>query len=1013
MLEERALPSFGLSGPYTVGNNPQGIAVGDFNGDHRPDLAVTNVDDNAVSILLANSDGTYLTVGSFATGGVHPTAIVAGDFTGDGKIDLIVANTSSNTVALLVGNGDGTFQSGQPINLGAGISGPIALAAVDFNKDNKLDLAVANNAGDAGTTVSVFLGNGNGTFTPSATLNVGTGPQALAAMDLNSDGKMDLAVADFIANDVRVFFGNGNGTFNAGPTIGVGTHPSWLTAGDASGDGKIDLVTTNSVDGTVSLIPGNGDGSFHSPQIISVGPNPQSVGIADFNQDGIPDLVVLTTADSSVRVLLGNGDGSFQAARTTATGISPVSMVVADLNGDCFPDLAVVNNTDQTVSVLLNLSTQFAVPVHYAAGKQPASVAIGDFNGDGFPDMAVANAKDGNVSIFLGRRDGTFQSAGSYFSGNDPVAIVTGDFNGDGKLDLAVANKGDADISLLEGNGNGTFNAPLTSPADLGPVSLVAGDFNRDGNLDLAVLNQVLGRVAILINDGHGQGTFHFFATYLTGLNPQTIATGDLRGIGVKDLVFDYRPGAPGPNVGVLLGNGDGTFQSVVNYSAGNGAVGLAVADLNGDGKPDVVVTNITTNTISVLLNNGNGTLKPAVSYAVGAAPIAVVASDFTHDGKPDLAVANSGDATVSLLVGSGMGLFKAAVPYDSGLPSSSPAALAVGFFNGGADLAVANAGANEVTVLLNETPGEIIVSADAGGPPLVKLLNARTGAVILQFNAYAPQFLGGVRVATGDVDGDGDPDIITAPGPGGGPDIRVFDPCTGELIREFMAYSPLFTGGVFVAVGDVNNDGFADIVTGADFGGGPHVEAFSGKDGSILRSFFAYDSGFLGGVRVATGDVEGNGNTDIITGPGPSGGPDVRVFSGLTGAKIQEFFAYDSGNRTGVYVAAGDVNGDGFADILVGIGTGVSANGSARVFSGRNDSVIFNFFPYPQGFSGGVRVGIVQDLNGDGLVDLVTGAGPSGGPHVEVFDGLTLAVLDSFFAYSGSFTGGVFVGGQ
>jgi hypothetical protein len=165
---------------------------------------------------------------------------------------------------------------------------------------------------------------------------------------------------------------------------------------------------------------------------------------------------------------------------------------------------------------------------------------------------------------------------------------------------------------------------------------------------------------------------------------------------------------------------------------------------------------------------------------------------------------------------------------------------------------------------------------------------------VKFSFFAYDKNFTGGVRVAVGDVNGDGVPDIITAPGPGGGPDIHLYDGRNGALLGRFWALEPNFTGGMYVAAADVNGDGFADIICGGDAGGGPHVTVFSGRDRTIMYSFFAFEMDFTGGVRVAGGDVNGDGFADIITGAGPGGGPHVAVFSGLNGAVIQSFFAYD-----------------------------------------------------------------------------------------------------------------------
>jgi hypothetical protein len=299
---------------------------------------------------------------------------------------------------------------------------------------------------------------------------------------------------------------------------------------------------------------------------------------------------------------------------------------------------------------------------------------------------------------------------------------------------------------------------------------------------------------------------------------------------------------------------------------------------------------------------------------------------------------------------------------------------------------------------------------ADAGSPPEVHLYDADTGLLIRSWFAYDPSFLGGVRVAVGDVNGDGIPDVVTAPGPPGGSDVRIWDGATGVLLRNFIAYGPTMFAGVNVAVGDVNGDGYADIITGADAGGGPHVIVFSGKDDSVLYSFMAYETDFFGGVRVAAGDVNGDGFADIITGAGPGGGPHVKVFSGRDGSLLQSFFAYDPSFTGGVYVAAGDTNGSGRANIITG--AGATGGPHVVVYRGSDLAVLQSFFAYdPTSFFGGVRVGAVTDT--DGRAAILTAAGPGGGPHVEVFDSVTLAIRDSFFAYDPFFMGGVFIGGH
>jgi hypothetical protein len=318
-------------------------------------------------------------------------------------------------------------------------------------------------------------------------------------------------------------------------------------------------------------------------------------------------------------------------------------------------------------------------------------------------------------------------------------------------------------------------------------------------------------------------------------------------------------------------------------------------------------------------------------------------------------------------------------------------------------------------------TANDWVTGADAGGGPEVKLFDATTGKARLDFMAYSPYFTGGVRIGLGDTYGTGVPDIITVPGPTGGPDVRVFDGTTGRKMFEFMAFDPHFTGGLFVTVADFNGDGYADIAIGADAGGGPQVKIFSGKgiaSGSVqvLASFYAYSPFFNGGVRLASGDVNGDGTPELIAAPGPGGGPDIRVFDGahLNQATshsdiIREFMAYSPFFTGGVYLTAGDVNGDGKTDIITGAGAG--GGPQVSVFNGLHDSPLKSFMAYSPYFNGGVRVGYALDADGHG--DILTAAGTGGGPHVQVLNGLSLTAMDSFYAYNPAFNGGVFIGGE
>ena len=304
--------------------------------------------------------------------------------------------------------------------------------------------------------------------------------------------------------------------------------------------------------------------------------------------------------------------------------------------------------------------------------------------------------------------------------------------------------------------------------------------------------------------------------------------------------------------------------------------------------------------------------------------------------------------------------------------------------------------------------PTFTFVGADTNGNR-VRLFDASGGSPF-DFMPYAAGYMGGVRVAVGDVSGDGRPDMIVAPGEGVGPHVKAFDGVSGAEIRSFFAYAPNFLGGVFVAAGDVNGDGRADIITGAGPGTGTsgHVKVFDGRTGAEIRSFFAF-SGFNGGVTVAAGDVNGDGRADIIVGAATASPAHVKVFDGVTSAEVRSFFAYPVSFTGGVFVGGGDIDGDGFDDIITGAGPAAGGAPHVKVFSGANNAELASFFAYTPSFAGGVRVAST-DLNGDGRPDLVTAPGSGMPPTVQRYLSPGLTNGGSFNAFDPTYTGGVFV---
>ncbi len=268
-----------------------------------------------------------------------------------------------------------------------------------------------------------------------------------------------------------------------------------------------------------------------------------------------------------------------------------------------------------------------------------------------------------------------------------------------------------------------------------------------------------------------------------------------------------------------------------------------------------------------------------------------------------------------------------------------------------------------ETHVALGDVNGDNIpdvitgVGAGAGGGPHVKVFSGLDGRELHNFFAFDSKFRGGIFVAAGDFNNDEKADIIVGAGAGGGPHVKVFDGATGSLLVDsFLAFDPGFLGGVRVAAGDVSGDGTPDIIVAAGPGGGPHVRVFSGADLSLLYSFFAYDPAFTGGVFVAVGDITGDGVAEIIVAADAGGGPHVRVFDGLSAQPVATFFAYSPNFLGGVRVATGDVNGDGHADIITG--TGAGGKGEVKIFDGKDLSLRDSVRAYESGFCGAIFVG-------------------------------------------------------
>jgi hypothetical protein len=334
------------------------------------------------------------------------------------------------------------------------------------------------------------------------------------------------------------------------------------------------------------------------------------------------------------------------------SGGAAVSVAVADVNGDGKPDLLTANYDNGTVGVLLgNGDGTFQVATTFDAGGPDIntySIAVGDLNGDGKPDVAVTVVLNGSshypLRVLMGNGDGTFQPAVAYDTGTNgnTYSVVVADVNGDNKPDLVVVNE--FDVSILLGNGDGTFQTAVTYNPGVGPVFLNSAavvDVNGDDKPDLIVSAIGIDK-GVLVLLGNGDGTFQTPAKTYGFEESHWNAVGDVNGDGKPDVAFVDNHNNPNFEAGVILGNGDGTFRSGQTYDTGGEfAVKIVMADVNGDGNPDLLVANIFSNSVSVLFGNGDGTFQAPLASSSGGASFGIAVADVNGDNKPDLLVAD------------------------------------------------------------------------------------------------------------------------------------------------------------------------------------------------------------------------------------------------------------------------------------------------------------------------------------------------------------------------------------
>lgn len=747
---------------FAAGGAPSDVASGDFNGDGKTDLAVANFSDSTVSIF-SNNAAVGATTPSYAgavslASGAAPRSIAVGDFNGDGKLDIATANVSGGNTSVFqntTATGTSTLSFAAAVNFSIGAAGSSGgeVAVGDFNGDGRLDLAVTNQGLNQ---VAVLLnlavpGAEAPAFAAAAAFSTGTRPVGLAISDFNVDGKPDLATSNASSGNASVLLnttvpGAAEPGFTAAVHFTTGSSPFVLAAGDVNGDGKPDIAAANLGGNNVSILlntaaPGATTPSYAAATNFAAG-SARAVAFGDVNGDGKPDLAVANATSNTLSVLLnttipGATRAGYTAAVPFAIASNPVAVAVADVDGDGRADLVVTNSGSNDVAVLLNASTvsgpaaQFAVSTSTLSTQPTGGLVAGDFNLDGLLDVAAAQRTANTVAIMLnttgaGAATASFALAASPAVGTVPRGIESADFNGDGKPDLATANASSNNVSILfntstPGAASASFDLAGTVALSSQPRDVTSADFNADGLVDLAV--SIIGNstIAILINTTAPAASTASFTltTVATGGGPSGLVAADFNGDGKMDLASGSAIAAPNGRVLILLnttspGAATPSFSAVTSLPVGSIPNNITAADFNGDGLKDLATGDAGSSTVTLLFNTTTpGAVTPSFANAgalnATGSPIAVEPADFNGDGKLDLAVAIDGSAgSLGFFINNtspGASTASFAAPIAAPLGGRTQNfALAVGDFNrdGSSDAAASTTSTDAIKTALN-----------------------------------------------------------------------------------------------------------------------------------------------------------------------------------------------------------------------------------------------------------------------------------------------------------------------
>ena len=991
--------------PSGIDSQPSSLVLGDVNNDDILDIVVANSGSENIGIFYGHRNGTFRNLIRHSTGkSSRPWFISLGDFDDDSLVDIAVIDVLNNHLIIFKGNGNRSFSIQMKHSTGLN-SNPYSIAVDDFDQDNKSDIVISNYENN-----NILLLSSYQIYSIGVPRSYSTGedslPVSIVVDDFNDDKQLDIIVSDYIGNRLLMFLGFGNGTFSPFQTILTmeGIVFTFIVSADLNNDNQSDIIMTIGNYASIGVVLGQNDGSFtfsdwySTPQYSST----SGITVADVNNDQNIDIITSHIWSGYIGIFIGYGNGSLSQVNEYSIGNEsyPSSLVAVDLNNNHHVDLAVIHSGEYRISIHLGYGNgSFIQSNIISTGEHdPIQITAVDLNNDNQFDLVFVSLTSSSIGILLGYGNGTFSNLRTYYTseGSDPKSLIVKDFNQDNRLDIVVSTLGIIKLGIFFGYGDGRFTKMMAMATEGSGFSriIVSGDFNNDHQIDIVVIGSDPNGIVIYLTDLIA--TFGKERNYLTGSisHPYSITSGHFNNDTQLDLVLVDSESAI---VEIFVYSNNGRFIRRSSSSTGfnSNPRSVVCADFNKDNRLDLATANYRNSSITVFTGLGDGTLNELHRYSTGedSFPSSVSVGDLNNDSWIDMIVTNQEKDNIEIFLAFNYRTF---LSYDIQLKLYSfPFTIATADLNNDSHM--------DIVVSIWDPESIVIYFGDGNG------------SFIETTTLKADQYSNSIVV--GDFNGDKYLDIAVSSWNDFG--LSIFFSHGNGTFAERIPYFTNTSYSMGLVTGDLNNDTYLDIVIvdqykgrigvmlGYGNGSFPSVRIYSMQNGSISTSVVIKDlnNDNIEDIVIANRDRHcleilfgyGNGSfTDVkCFSTGRYSGPysivledfnrdhfidiavvnqqaqNIQILAGYGNGSFSTMRTYSTGSQCILRsIAVGDVNNDSILDLA--FTDDGNEDGFIGILYGNDHEIFLPPKMYPISSESRLPLVLINDVNNDNQLDII-----------------------------------------